>query len=513
LDGSSAQHYRGGQIALAPYNRRAALAAAQVLDGFDEEQFAAALAAPVGVSFGPDVVDTSEGLALLDLTIRLLSRLYPVIELRAPVSLDANLESLRTTALRINPLIEFGSASSGVVVGTQADSFPMSIYAGSDGWDALISDDVPRPIGSSDNILGAAAAACIAAGNLFRAVVLPMRLRQLDRDLRYSTFHLDRTQGHADEPPPLPAVRLDRTAIIGLGAIGNGLVWSLARSPVRGTVHLIDPEPIELSNLQRYVLATLEDAGTLKTTVASRELAGALKPIPHCQPLAAFVAEQGRGFERLAVGVDNRRDRIAAQATLPQTIFNAWTQPGDLGVSVHPHFGTAGACLSCLYMPDGQQPNEDELVARALGIPERVLQVRGLLATHGAPPQELLAAVAANRAIDPELLTPFERQPLRTLYVEGFCGGAVLPLGATGRPTQDMHVPLAHQSGLAGVLLAARLLRHAAGYGPLQTLISRFDVLHAAGFEMTQPRARVEGRRCLCNDADFLHAYHEKWPV
>jgi hypothetical protein len=471
------------------------------------------LAEPVGVSFGPDAVATTEGLALLDLTIRLLSRLYPVIDLRAPASLGANLESLRTTASRINPLIEFGSASSGVVVGAQADAFPTSIYVGSHGWDGLISDDAPRPIGSTDNILGAGAAACIAAGNLFRAVVLPMQACQLDRDLRYSTFHLDRTAEDAEGPPPLPTVRLDRTAIVGLGAIGNGLVWALARSPVSGSVHLVDPEPIELSNLQRYVLASLEDEGTLKTTVASRQLAGALQPIPHSQPLAAFVAEQGSGFERLAVGVDNRRDRIAAQATLPQTIFNAWTQPGDLGVSVHPQFGHAGACLSCLYVPDGQQQNEDELVAQALGIPERVLQVRGLLATHGAPPEDLLAAVAASRAIDPELLTPFQSQPLRTLYVEGFCGGAVLPLGAAGRPTQDMHVPVAHQSALAGILLAARLLRHAAGYGPHQTLISRFDVLHPAGFETTQPRARVEGRRCLCNDDDFLHVYGTKWAV
>jgi hypothetical protein len=81
----------------------------------------------------------------------------------------------------------------------------------------------------------------------------------------------------------------------------------------------------------------------------------------------------------------SRRDRIAAQASLPRIAFNSWTQPGDLGVSVHPRFGDDGACIRCLYTGDGPVQNEDELVAQALHVPERQMEIWALLAT-GAPP-------------------------------------------------------------------------------------------------------------------------------
>jgi hypothetical protein len=226
---------------------------------------------------------------------------------------------------------------------------------------------------------------------------------------------------------------------------------------------------------------------------------------------AEFVAHHGKALERIAVGVDNRRDRIAVQASLPRSAFNAWTQPGDLGISVHPHFGRAGACISCLYLPDGERLNDDELVARALGIPERSREVRTLLATGAPTPPDLLDAVAIALGVDLELVHAYAGRKIHDLYSEGICGGAVIPLGAAGRPTQVVHVPLAHQSALAGVLLAASLLREAAGLGPDDTRVSRLNVLQQVGVELAQPMPRVEGRRCLCGDADFVRVYEQKW--
>ena len=261
MDWRSTQHCAGDPIALAPFHRRAALAAAQVLDRFDEEQFSEALAEPVGISFGQDAVESSEGRALIDLLGRLLSRLYPTIEIRAANGLEQHAESLRDLALGINPAIDFGAARVGVVVGARGSAFETSVYAGSEAWDGLVSDEAAQPLGLSDNVLGAGAAACIAAGNLFRLVALPAERARVDHDLRYSTFHLDTTSRQAERPPPLPAVKLEKTAIVGLGAIGNGLVWALGRSEISGRIDLVDPETIELSNLQRYVLAGFDDVG------------------------------------------------------------------------------------------------------------------------------------------------------------------------------------------------------------------------------------------------------------
>jgi ThiF family len=491
-------------MALAPFHKRAALAAAQILDGFDEAAFSAALDSPVGLAWTDDAASSIEGRALLDLAIRLLARLYPAIELRGQAARD----ELAELANRINPDIEFAAADIGICVGRVGEPFARTIYAGSDGWDALISTSAPRPIGLGNNALGAGAAACLAAANLFRLVMLPDSF--LDDALRYSTFDLDRS----DEPTsasPLPATELEHTAMVGLGAIGNAVAWALGRSQVSGRIDLVDHEVVELSNLQRYVLTELSDVGKAKTEVAAAHLAGDLEPQPATLPFAEFVTGKERKFERIAVGVDNPHDRVAVQSALPRVAFNAWTQPGDLGVSIHPHFGRTGACLACLYLPDHALPNDDELVAQGLGVPERVLEIRTLLATNAQPSPELLQAVAAGLGVNPTLVEPFANQPIRKLYIDGVCGGLVLPLGSVSRPAQDVHVPLAHQSALAGVLLAARLLRHAANLGPDLTLVSRVDVLKRVGVELTQPRQRAEGRRCLCGDEDFLRRYAAKW--
>jgi molybdopterin/thiamine biosynthesis adenylyltransferase len=496
-------------MALAAYHRRAAVAAAQVLEGFDEERFAAAVSTPVGISFGADAAACPEGRALLDLLVRLVARLYPTISIVAPEHGRVTNE-LIDLSRRINPEIEVGEAEIGIRVGADGTAFPTTIYAGSDGWDALVSTEQPQMIGASDNVLGAGAAACIAAANLFRAVVLP--LPRLDDTVRYSTFYLDNALTAAEEAPALSTVALNRTALIGIGAIGNATVWALANSEIVGRIELVDPENVELSNLQRYVLTEQSDIGKQKAKLASRSFEGRdLKVRAHAVPLAAFLAERGTGFERLVVAVDNRRDRIAAQASLPRVALNSWTQPGDLGVSIHPRFGE-GACVSCLYTGDGPVPNEDELVAQALRVPERQMEIRALLATGAPPSLELLDAVAAGLGVDAPLVRAFAGRPVRSLYVEGLCGGAILPLGACGLPMQEVHVPLAHQSALAGVLLAARLLRHAAGFGPDETLVSRFDVLRPVGVELTQPQSRLEGKRCICGDSDFVVAYREKWP-
>jgi ThiF family len=497
-------------MALAAYHRRGALAAAQVLENFDDQRFAAALSAPVGVTFAAEAVSSPEGYALLDLLVRLVARLYPTLSINAPAKLDAKKSELLELSRRINPAIEFGDADLGIAVGADAVPFATTIYAGSEGWDALVSTEGPQAIGTSENILGAGAAACIAAANLFRAVVLPDC--PLDQTVRYSTFHLDNAASSDGAAPALPTVTLDRTALIGAGAIGNATIWALANSEIVGRIELVDPEEVELSNLQRYVLTEQSDIGKQKAKLGARlfrehDLKARAQPVS----LAAFLAKSGTAFERLVVALDNRRDRIAAQASLPRVAFNSWTQPGDLGVSVHPRFGE-GACISCLYLGDRPVPNEDELVAQALRVPGRQMEIRALLAAGGPPSTDLLDAVAEGLGVDPPLVHRFAGRPLRSLYVEGLCGGAILPLGAVGLPSQEMHVPLAHQSALAGVLLAARVLRHAAGYGPEETRLSRLDVLRPVGVDLTQPRERLSGRRCICSDSDFVAAYRAKWP-
>jgi hypothetical protein len=500
-------------VALADYYGRAAVAAAQVIAGFNEQAFRSALeATTVGVSIDQHAAAASEGRVLSDLLVRLLARLYPRLQLAiADLTYEAELSAL---ARAINPQIELvdSGAEVGIALGEKAASFSTTVFAGSEGWLARVGRSVPLSVGDSRNPFGAGAAACLAAANIFRVLFLSGSGERLDENVAFSAWSGER--GHGSDGPPLPEslALLDDAVLVGLGAVGHGVLWALGRSPLVGRLHVVDPERIELSNLQRYVLGQRSDDGRLKTEIAEDVLATSrLKPVSHTSTWDEFVAREGYSWPYTLVGLDTARDRRAVQAALPGWIANAWTQPGDLGVSLHSRFGGEGACVFCLYLPSGPAPNEDELVAKALGVPDRQQQIRDLLHHRAPAPVDLLDAISAGLDVPLDALRRFAARGIRELYVEGLCGGALIGLERLGRPVQELHVPLAHQSALAGVLLASGLARHVLTNDENLTRIIRIDVLRPLGSHLTQP-AKASDARCICRDADYVAAFDAKWP-
>jgi E2/UBC family protein C/ThiF family protein len=495
-------------MALADYYARGALAAAQVLDGFDEARFQAKLdETPVGIAFDA-AAELADGKALTDLLVRLLARLYPRIALSGPQSRVGELSEL---AKGINPAIDISDeAIVGVALGAVRQPFETTFYAGARGWDALIGTSGPRPTGDSDNPFGAAAAACFAAANVFRRVFLPDWQKLADESLRFSTWHMNRTERATRTYDGWRNLG-DENVLVGGGAIGNAALWALAQIPAAGVLHVVDPQNIELSNLQRYVLARRADEGRSKADLAAALPTKGLTIIPHPIAQAEFLNQYGYKWSRFLLGLDSAADRRDAQASLPKWIANAWTQPGDLGVSTHAAFGGDGACVACLYLPDGRVKNEDELVAATLGIPQLQMEVRTLLYTNAPLHHAFLEAVAAAVSMPIDTLLAFEGRSIRELYVEGFCGGTVIPIGQAGRPSQDVHVPLAHQSALAGILLAATFARSSMGGDPPITTATRLDVLKAVGSNLDQPLRAARDGRCICDDLIYRDQYAAKY--
>lgn len=500
-------------MAFADYYDRAAIAASQVLAGFDADAFRDTLAAAsVGVSFGQSAATSPEGAALVDLSIRLLARLYPGLHI-VDHGADAQRERVEHLARSINPDIELisGPAATGVVVGADAPvPFDRPVFAGSSGWDARLSSSGPVAVGTSLNPLGAGAAACLAAGRVFDHV-----LRGADAhahaDIAFSTF--DRSPTSTAESVPNEGWNLpDDTVLVGIGAVGNATVWALSRAPARGGLHLVDPQTVELSNLQRYVLANRTHVGTVKVELAAEQFAVGHRAV-RSWPVSweAFLEEAGYAWPLVLSALDSAGDRRAVQAALPARLVNAWTQPGDLGVSAHSEFGGDGACLYCLYIPADASPNEDELIANALGVPHLIADVRTMLYQGNPVQPPFLEAVAAGLGLDIKQVTPFAGRPLRDLYVEGVCGGAILPLGRTGTPRADVHVPLAHQSALAGILLAAAAVRTSLSGVPDVTQVTRLDVLSPIPELTTQPAQRDPAAGCICTDTDYVTAYRRKY--
>ena len=495
-------------MSLADYYHRDEVAISQVLHGFQAEEFSRKLKGiRVSIAFGEEASTNRDGRYLLDLSTRLMARFYPSISFSTSPEGDEFANELIALARRINPKIsvaKVGLTDVTLSVGEDAPAVraPTILYAGCDGWMARVGTDGPYSTSDLDNPFGAGFSACLAVANMFRYLFLQGGSGLLDSDI---TFPED------SFPDLFPASSADPLVLVGLGAIGNSAAWALSRVPVGGLIHLVDHQSVELSNLQRYVLCERGDEGGIKAQIARNQFTGALRAIPHRKAWDSFVSTNGYRWRRVLVALDSARDRRAVQASLPCWIANAWTQTGDLGVSSHSFLGQ-GACLSCLYLPTQQSKNEDQIIAEALRIPQLQTPIRQLLGTGQGVDKKICDEIASAWGLPIEALAPYVGRPIRDLWVEGVCGGGFIPLGGIGDTPGEMQVPLAFQSALAGILLAAEAVRDILNPNDqTQTYMRQIDVLSPLGATKRQMRRKAGGGHCICEDQDFIDAYQRKY--
>jgi hypothetical protein len=414
-------------------------------------------------------------------------------------------------ARSINPKIELVDRGGEFGVAIGADVSPTSskpVFVGSNGWDASVSLDHPQTVHASRNPFGPGAAACLSVGEVFRQV--------FDLNDPPASSYTMSTLDLALEPTAnnisIDDVDVQSAVLVGVGAIGNAAVWALGNAPIGGLVHLVDAQRTELSNLQRYILCNRTDEGRSKVRLARQFLSNGIRGVAHEQEWTHFVANGRRRWSHVLVALDSAQARRDVQSSLPEWIANAWTQPGDLGVSVHP-WSEEGACLACLYLPTEVVPGEDRVIGSAIGLTSDIelLQIRRLLHTNSPLPAELYQQVSSFIGVPPEDLARFADRPLRELYVEGLCGGAVLPLSRVGHPSQEVHVPIAHQSALAGVLLAGRLVAKAIGRSPDSTQVTRVDVLRGPARYLSQPAQKDARGICICQDQIYRAVFNKKY--
>ena len=496
-------------MALADFFRRDAAAISQVLQGFQTDEFIKKLdSIEVAIAIGEQAADSRDGRALLDLTVRLAARLYPTLTFATVPASDELADELMALASAINPSIDVSRAGNpdvALAVGADAPAVEAAtVFAGCDGWVGRVG--TKGPYGTSDigNPFGAGFAACLSAANLFRFLFLPDGSNTLDEDASFP--------GDAASFPSLTPTTLSHPLVlVGAGAVGNSAVWALAQAPIVGQIWLVDPETVEMSNLQRYVLCVRSDDEGTKVEIAGERLRGSLRSLQHRGTWASFAEANGYGWQRVLVALDSARDRRAVQATLPQWIANAWTQLGDLGVSTHSFLGPE-ACLACLYLPTQSSKSEDQIVAEGLKIPELQPRVRFLLGTGDGTDRELCDAIAAAWGLSTDALDPYVGKPLRELWAEGVCGGGIVRLEDAGPTPRELQVPLAFQSAFAGVLLAAETVRDVQNGGAQRkTQVRQLDVLRPLGDASPRPVLKAPDGNCICGDPDFVSAYEAKY--
>ncbi|MXY43538.1 MAG: hypothetical protein F4Y50_05710 [Dehalococcoidia bacterium] len=496
-------------MALAEFFHRDAVAISQVLQGYETDAFVEQLeGVRVAIAFGEDAATSRDGRHLLDLCVRLAARLYPNLTISNTPAAEQIAGELTELAESINPNIETSSTnppSAVLAIGADAPHVDApTLYAGCDGWVAHAGTAGPHGTSDLGNPFGAGFAACLAAANLFRLLFLPHGAELLDEDVDFPP--------EAAAFPSLTTARLTAPLVlVGTGAVGNSAAWALGRTPLAGQIWLVDPELVDLSNLQRYVLCDRSDEGGVKAEIAAGTFQNTLQPVPYLGTWASFLEAKGYHWERVLVALDSARDRRAVQGSLPRWIANAWTQIGDLGVSSH-SFQQPNACLSCLYLPTAESKSEDQIIAEGLRIPELQDRVRFLLDTGDGADRAICNAVAAGFEIQAERLEPYIGKPIRELWEGGVCGGGIIPLGHAGSPPRDLQVPLAFQSALAGLLLASEAVRDVlTGGAQRRTSVRRMDLLRPLGRPSPQPALRAGDGRCICEDQDYVSVYRQKY--
>jgi hypothetical protein len=151
-------------MSLADYYNRSALAASQVLAGFDEQRIRETLDRErVGLIIGAEAAKSPEGRTLIDLLVRLVARFYPTVVIRGESGGENVIKEAVALARRINPAIEFGAEPTVEIaigkVAADTGEWPR-IFVGSDGWTAFVGTAHDYQVGNSENPLGAGIAAC-----------------------------------------------------------------------------------------------------------------------------------------------------------------------------------------------------------------------------------------------------------------------------------------------------------------------------------------------------------------
>jgi hypothetical protein len=501
-------------MALANFFDKAALSAYQVLKDNNREKLVELLSAQnICIYFDQNAANSTEGKLTLDLIVRLIARLYPIICFDSTSSGQLKAELTRL-AQSINLAIDFGDPTKATVciaVGTTAlqNNIP-TFYVGSQCWVAGLS--IHSPIGSSNSNVpfGAGAAACFAAANLFRLIFKDyLPFGEIDKELVVSL--LDSTLTRAGENLIIPSITFNQTALIGLGAIGNAAAWAFKNSPsLKGSLEAIDDQTIDLSNLQRYVLAEQSHIGVSKVdSIHSFFQNSGINILKVGVPWNVHInSKKNWEYDCILSAVDNSYDRRMIQGALPKKIFNAWTQLENIGISSHTDF-LQQPCLCCLYMPQPGKKSLSQEMADNLNCSHLEQVIRKYLANHYPVDLDLLQILADANSIPVESIQHYLGHSLQVFYSEVVCGGILMRLTRTNNTPSQVEVPCAFESAIAGIVLIAEFVKNKMGIASHSSSSIRFNLLRPISSYIHIPESK--NTTCICNDPVYKRIYTIKW--
>jgi molybdopterin/thiamine biosynthesis adenylyltransferase len=144
-----------------------------------------------------------------------------------------------------------------------------------------------------------------------------------------------------------------RVLIVGAGGLGVPAAMALAHAHT-GEIELIDPDPIELSNLPRQVIYSTDDVGTPKVTAAAGALHRRYPDVSVAIQICALTAKNASAIISACGFVIDATDDPATKFLINDVCIETgrpFTYAGVLGMTgqVMTVLPGRSACLRCLF--------------------------------------------------------------------------------------------------------------------------------------------------------------------
>jgi molybdopterin/thiamine biosynthesis adenylyltransferase len=337
----------------------------------------------------------------------------------------------------------------------EAPRAPVRLVVHADGWRLFLGHEFPLDeLPSSDSTLGPYLAACFAAGEVFK------RLRGLKEGkgrmigqgnelyLSLWTGHSAASWGQLDPDPPVGRTDLPPFYFAGAGAVAQAAALAIGGLPaVSGHATVVDPENLDLSNDNRYALATLDDDGRGKAALLADFLCSrGFTVFPRQDPWQEYVTRRNRPANRSDLDelerqfryrlvlscVDDNSARHAIQNLWPEMIIGGSTY-GLTAKAITYDMASNELCLKCF----------NPVAERNVRVAERLEEAQAMT-------PEARAKFFLDLGVDPAKAEEYLRDPgcgkLSEQDLNRFAAdGPMMSVGFV--------------SVAAGVLLAAQLLR------------------------------------------------------
>ena len=300
--------------------------------------------------------------------------------------------------------------------------------------------------------------------------------------------------------------------LVGVGAVGSALVYSMAHFPsLNGVLNVIDDDSVDLTNLgatysMRKADATTQDAtessGRAKADVAVNALSHhEIRVNPFAMTFDKFRESHQQPIDLLLTPVDSEVGRCNLATDLPRMVLNAAT--GHTTVTISRHFFDDGkACLQCLYLPRANELTTEKRLADALGMP--LNEVEDHLANNRRVTADLARRIETHLKCPANSLDSSIGQHLQSLYQREICGQAAITTSVGAVVS-----PLSFISAAAGVMLAAELVKVSVPELSAFALDNyfRIDTMMNPNPDIKTVRMQEPTRRCICWDRDYQTIY------